>query len=118
LEKERTNFGSAAHADWMRRASRMLDKDGRVGRGVGRSFPGWFRFTFGGAEGGGERVSSGRLRRQRHGSQNTGMAAGSVPVILDDAGLGVGHQGSDPPAMTWYADVAIVNFAYTGNRLG
>jgi hypothetical protein len=40
-EKESADFGSGEafkdHADWMRRASRMLDEDGRPGCGVERS---------------------------------------------------------------------------------
>jgi hypothetical protein len=39
----------------MRRASQMLNEDGRGARGVERSFAGWLRFTLGGADGGGER---------------------------------------------------------------
>jgi hypothetical protein len=36
LEVECANFGSKDHADWVRGASRMLDEDGRAGRGVER----------------------------------------------------------------------------------
>jgi hypothetical protein len=35
------NFGSEDHADWMRRASRMLGEDRRAGRGVGRRKAHW-----------------------------------------------------------------------------
>jgi hypothetical protein len=41
-ERGRTEIESAAHADWMRGASRMLDEEGRAERGVERSFAGWF----------------------------------------------------------------------------
>jgi hypothetical protein len=78
-EGERANFGSEEafrdHADWMRRASRVLNEDGCAGRGVERSFGGWF----GSADGGEDRNLSGRLGRRRHGSRNTGMAAGVKP---------------------------------------
>jgi hypothetical protein len=57
----------------------MLDEDGRAGRGVERSFAGWFWFTFGTADGGEDRDLRGRLGRRRHGSQNAGMAAGVKP---------------------------------------
>jgi hypothetical protein len=75
-----TEIAIAIHADWVRRASRMLDEERRAGRGVGRWIGCWFRFTLGSGGGrGGERDLSGRLRRRRHGSQSTGMAAGVKP---------------------------------------
>jgi hypothetical protein len=46
-----------------------------VGRGVERSLPGWF----GSADGEGDGDLSGMLRRRRHGSENTGVAAGVKP---------------------------------------
>jgi hypothetical protein len=46
IGKESADFGSGEafedHADWMMRASRMLDEDGVAERGVERSFAGWF----------------------------------------------------------------------------
>ena len=74
---ERTYFGSGEafkdHANRMRRASRISTGERPAGRGVERSFAGWFRFTFGSADGGGERDLSGRLRLRRHGSQSSRM---------------------------------------------
>jgi hypothetical protein len=40
--RARTEIGSAAHADWMRRASRISRGERPAGRGVERSFGGWF----------------------------------------------------------------------------
>jgi hypothetical protein len=39
----RTEIGSAAHADWTQSGSRMLDEDGRAGRGVGLRIGGWLQ---------------------------------------------------------------------------
>jgi hypothetical protein len=64
-----TEIGSAAHADWMRRASRISTGERPAGRGVE---PCDDASSFRGARG--ERNTSGRLRRRRHGSQSTGMA--------------------------------------------
>jgi hypothetical protein len=76
--EERMCFGSGEafedHADWMRRASRMLDEEGRAGRGVKPcDEASLFRVQRG------KRDTSGRLRLRRHGSPNTGMAAGVKP---------------------------------------
>jgi hypothetical protein len=64
---ERTSFGSEDHADWMRRASRMLDEDGRAGRGVGRAETVWSWFTH--RRGRGWRVSGPSAMRGRVGNR-------------------------------------------------
>jgi hypothetical protein len=74
-KKESGDFGSEDHAEWVRGASRVLGEDGLAGRGVERSCARWF----GSADGGGHWDLRGRLRDRKHGSRNTGMAAGVKP---------------------------------------
>ena len=57
----------------------MLGEESQAGCGIKRSFLGWFRGMFGSADGRGDGDWRGRLGRRRHGSQNTGVAAGVKP---------------------------------------
>jgi len=97
----------------MQGGSRILEGERLAELGLSGRFAGWFRFTFGSVDRGGNRDLSGIPSRgvesmvaktpgwrrgsspeaaKRCGTSRRALRATTVPVILGEAGLGVGHQ--------------------------